>query len=109
MLSEVYAWPYAPRQTLRNRRVVVSGMNADGQGGAPHGHTTRSLAMDTAGSLYVSVGSAGNVDADSFRSRIRRCAGAAGERFHRDTQCWATFSLEASEARGNSGAGCERR
>ena len=36
------------------------------------GHTTRTLAFDAAGNLYVSIGSAGNVDEDSYRSRIRR-------------------------------------
>merc|ERR1719453_191679 len=47
-------------------------MNANGQGGAPSGHWTRTLAFDATGRLYVSVGSAGNVDADDYRSRIRR-------------------------------------
>ena len=47
-------------------------MNADGNGGAPHGHKTRTLAFDNQGRLYVSIGSAGNVDTNSYRSRIRR-------------------------------------
>ena len=47
-------------------------MNADGNGGAPHGHKTRTLAFDNQGRLYVSIGSAGNVDMNSYRSRIRR-------------------------------------
>ena len=45
--------------------------------GAPQGHKTRTLIFDAAGHLYVSIGSVGNVDTDSFRSRIRR--------FHNDS------------------------
>lgn len=54
------------------KEIVVSNMNANGQGGAPMGHTTRTLIFDSEGRLYISVGSAGNVDDDSTRSRIRR-------------------------------------
>jgi glucose/arabinose dehydrogenase len=53
--------------------LVIVNMNANGQGGAPFGHRTRTLVIDANNSrLYVSVGSAGNVDSNSFRSRIRR-------------------------------------
>jgi len=55
--------------------IVVSNINDDGNGGAPQGHTTRTLAVDnndTTGTMYLSVGSNDNVDADSYRSRIRR-------------------------------------
>lgn len=51
---------------------VVNNINADGNGGAPWGHSTRTLAFDGQGRLYISVGSYNNVDPDSFRSRIRR-------------------------------------
>jgi glucose/arabinose dehydrogenase len=58
--------------TALPERVIVN-MNADGQGGAPSGHRTRTLAYDVPNNrLYVSVGSGGNVDPNSFRSRIRR-------------------------------------
>jgi glucose/arabinose dehydrogenase len=73
--TTVYRWPYQ----LGDDRVgggvelVVMNISADGMGGAPGGHTTRTLAFDSTGRLYVSVGSAGNVDNDSYRSRIRRC------------------------------------
>jgi glucose/arabinose dehydrogenase len=53
--------------------LIVINISADGMGGTPSGHTTRTLAFDTTGRIYVSVGSAGNVDTDSYRSRIRRC------------------------------------
>jgi len=56
----------------KNRTTVVRNMNADGQGGAPSGHRTRTLVFDDKGRLYVSIGSAGNVDSTSYRSRIRR-------------------------------------
>jgi glucose/arabinose dehydrogenase len=56
-----------------NPELIIVNMNADGQGGAPFGHRTRTLAYNTSNSrLYVSVGSGGNVDPNSFRSRIRR-------------------------------------
>eukprot|EP01079_Euglenida_sp_SAG-EU17-18_P004105 gene4105-748_t len=52
---------------------VIKNMAADGRGGAPLGHTTRTVAVDPSGlHLYVSIGSAGNIDIDSYRSRIRR-------------------------------------
>jgi glucose/arabinose dehydrogenase len=56
-----------------NMEVVIDNINADGRGGAPFGHTTRTLAIaDNEMTLYVSVGSDENIDLDSFRSRIRR-------------------------------------
>ena len=75
--TTVFRWPYAgtERADLGPHTVVVQNINADGNGGAPRGHTTRTLVFDAAGLLYVSVGSNNNVDADSFRSRIRRFGG----------------------------------
>ena len=73
--TTVWRWRYVGGQrtdSTGTREVVVKNMNADGRGGAPQGHTTRTLAFDSKGRLYVSVGSYGNVDADSHRSRIRR-------------------------------------
>jgi glucose/arabinose dehydrogenase len=53
--------------------IVIDNINADGRGGAPFGHTTRTLAITKDEmTLYVSVGSDDNIDPDSFRSRIRR-------------------------------------
>lgn len=53
--------------------ILVDNINADGRGGAPQGHRTRTLEFDPAGTtLYITVGSDGNVDPDSHRSRIRR-------------------------------------
>ncbi|CAB9515721.1 Inherit from COG: Dehydrogenase [Seminavis robusta] len=57
---------------VESQELVIDNINADGMGGAPHGHTTRTLAFDDQGRLYVSVGSNANVDPDSYRSRIRR-------------------------------------
>ena len=69
----VYRWAYSDDfDTIGDIEIVVDNMNADGQGGAPLGHTTRTLIFDDAGRLYVSVGSNANVDPDSYRSRIRR-------------------------------------
>ena len=61
--TTVYRWRYAPGAEATDRTEVVTGISADGRGGAPGGHTTRTLVLDGAGHMYVSVGSAGNVDA----------------------------------------------
>jgi glucose/arabinose dehydrogenase len=72
--TAVYRWPYtdATFSSIGDMAVVVENINADGTGGAPQGHTTRTLAFDDVGRLYISVGSYANVDQDSYRSRIRR-------------------------------------
>lgn len=72
--STIYRWPYTEGQKTESKRkeTVVRNINADGKGGAPFGHTTRTIAFDDIGRLYVSVGSAGNVDRNSFRARVRR-------------------------------------
>jgi glucose/arabinose dehydrogenase len=75
--TQVYRWLYTEgsRTPLPDPIVVVHNINADGKGGAPMGHRTRTLAFDAVGNLYISVGSMGNVDADSHRSRIRKFPG----------------------------------
>lgn len=72
--TTVYRWTYEGSNfdSIGEQEVIVNNINADGKGGAPKGHTTRTLAFDDAGMLYISVGSYLNVDADSYRSRIRR-------------------------------------
>ena len=50
----------------------LSPTSTGGYGGAARGHRTRTLIFDDKDRLYVSVGSVGNVDSDSSRSRIRR-------------------------------------
>ena len=73
--TTVYRWPFpAKGNEVNTPTKIITNMNAKQRGdlGAPDGHATRSLAMDSKGLLYVSVGSAGNVDVDSYRSRIRR-------------------------------------
>jgi len=71
----VYRWKYTG-ESFNNideePTIVIDNINTNGNGGAPEGHTTRTLIFDKRGLLYVSVGSADNVDDDSFRSRIRR-------------------------------------
>ena len=75
--TTVYRWSYTAGQTnaSTDRQEVVISMNRENKDdlGAPLGHSTRTLAIDEEGRyLYVSIGSVGNVDNDSFRSRIRR-------------------------------------
>jgi glucose/arabinose dehydrogenase len=63
--TAVFRWRYAAdRRPLTNGETVIDGI----PGG---GHSTRTLAFDDE-FLYVSVGSASNVDANSNRARIRR-------------------------------------
>jgi glucose/arabinose dehydrogenase len=51
---------------------IITNINVDSSGNTPTGHVTRTLLMNDQGILTVTVGSASNVDADSFRSRIRQ-------------------------------------
>lgn len=72
--TTVYRWSYSGTDfnTIGTQQIIVNNMNADGQGGAPQGHQTRTLIFDGNGRLYISIGSNANVDPDSYRSRIRR-------------------------------------
>lgn len=71
--TTVYRWPYEGDYVVNGDvETVVVNMNADGNGGAPRGHWTRTLIFDDRGYLYISVGSNNNVDPNSHRSRIRR-------------------------------------
>jgi hypothetical protein len=76
--STVYRWPNDNIDSSTHPLdedaavIVINNINEDGSGGAPRGHTTRTLEFDDKGWLYVSVGSGGNVDYNSYRSRIRR-------------------------------------
>jgi glucose/arabinose dehydrogenase len=69
--TTVYRWPYAPgaRKADGAAQVVVARIPSGG-------HVTRTLVFDSQGRLYVSVGSAGNVDTDpdevATRAQIRR-------------------------------------
>ena len=81
--DKIWRWPYQPGQSapLGAAELVINEISRvglpgeGGEPGAPMGHKTRTLVFDNEGRLYVSVGSAGNWDGDSFRSRIRRFAG----------------------------------
>jgi glucose/arabinose dehydrogenase len=55
--TTVYRWAYTAGQRTASgdRETVVSGI-------APGGHSTRTLVVDSQNRLYVSIGSAGNVD-----------------------------------------------
>ena len=76
----VYAWPYTHgdrSSNLGQGQTLVYNMNAQAAGddlGAYKGHWTRTLAVSPGDQryLHISVGSRGNVDFDSYRSRIRR-------------------------------------
>jgi glucose/arabinose dehydrogenase len=64
--STVYRWPYdGSRQLLGTPQTIISGIPTGG-------HSTRTLAFDTAGNLYLSVGSGSNLDPDFARARVVR-------------------------------------
>src|SRR5262249_57889795 len=71
--TTVYRWPYAAGQRTATvaPSMVVSGMSSGG-------HITRTLLFDSAGRLYVSIGSATKPDTDptlrATRAQIRRFA-----------------------------------
>ena len=74
--TTVYRWSFDFSNVdavAGNAETVIVNMNANGNGGAPKGHWTRTLAIDDSNQyLYISVGSEGNIDPTSYRSRIRR-------------------------------------
>lgn len=66
--TRVFRWPYVP-----GSRTVVTALPEIIVDGIPgQGHDTRTIIFDEQDRLYVTVGSQGNVDQDSSRSRIRR-------------------------------------
>ncbi|SEU38073.1 Glucose/arabinose dehydrogenase, beta-propeller fold [Stigmatella erecta] len=69
--TRVLRWPFTTgtRAALSGQQEVVTGIPTGG-------HTTRTIIFDAEGRLYVSVGSAANVDNNSTRSRIRRFTAA---------------------------------
>jgi glucose/arabinose dehydrogenase len=69
--SAVYRWAYAAgaRADLGAPQTVIQGIPSGG-------HSTRTLAFDDLGRLYVSVGSKSNLDSNSDRARIRRFSAA---------------------------------
>lgn len=73
--TTVYRWSYDSyfNITSPDPTVVVTNISADDMGTPGQGvHTTRTLAFDSVGRLYISVGSMTNVDYNSFRARLRR-------------------------------------
>jgi len=66
--TRVFRWPYTPgsRQVVPNLPEIVIDNIPSG------GHDSRTIIFDEQNRLYVTVGSGGNVDQDSTRSRIRR-------------------------------------
>ena len=74
--NDVYRWQFNPstKSVSGSPSLIITNMNNNGKGGTTAGnHGTRTLVWDeTTSMLYVSVGSVGNIDTDSFRARIRR-------------------------------------
>jgi hypothetical protein len=81
--SHVYRWPYDPVavNVTGAMETVIYNMNAyrdPEENGTTNtdevrgNHVTRTLMFDAQDRLLVSVGSIGNIDSSSFRSRIRR-------------------------------------
>jgi glucose/arabinose dehydrogenase len=81
--EDVYRWAYKYDSITENftsigtstttREHIIYNISSNGTGWTPYGHMTRTLLFSPDSQfLYVSVGSSDNVDADSYRSRIRR-------------------------------------
>lgn len=67
--TTVFRWPYKPGQreiVSTDEEIVIHTIPGAGD------HITRTLVFDKTGLLYVSLGSASNVDPDSTRARIKR-------------------------------------
>jgi len=100
--TTVYRWPYDPATKSvtdsNNPQIGINNINADGQGGAPFGHTTRTLVLSRDGTvLYVSVGSNENIDADSVRSRIRYFPVDDSDAFPMDFFTCLLYSSDAAD------------
>jgi len=64
--STLYRWSYSPAQrTVGPVTVVVRGIPANG-------HQTRTPVFDSQGVLFLSLGSASNIDKDSTHARVKR-------------------------------------
>jgi glucose/arabinose dehydrogenase len=98
-VTTVYRWPYtANRQPLGEPQEVVTGIPSGG-------HVTRTLQFDTQGRLYVSIGSADNLDSDSRRARVLRyAANVLGS-----TSTFANGELFADGLRNEVGLGIDSR
>ena len=57
----MWRWRYdlGESSVSSQKETVVVNIDKDGNGGAPQGHTTRTLEFDKQGRLYISVGSGG--------------------------------------------------
>jgi len=64
----VFRWPYVPG----NRTLITTPPEVVVNGIPNGGHDTRTIIFDEQSRLYVAIGSAGNVDQNSNRARVRR-------------------------------------
>ncbi|TPX56163.1 hypothetical protein PhCBS80983_g04744 [Powellomyces hirtus] len=75
--TTVYRWKYdrkSPTIDVATREIFINNIDgADPNSDTAAGHITRTIVLDR-NWMYVSVGSAGNVDRDSSRSKVRRFA-----------------------------------
>eukprot|EP00029_Vermamoeba_vermiformis_P000663 TRINITY_DN1085_c0_g1_i1.p1 TRINITY_DN1085_c0_g1~~TRINITY_DN1085_c0_g1_i1.p1 ORF type:complete len:659 (+),score=143.60 TRINITY_DN1085_c0_g1_i1:28-1977(+) len=86
--QNVYRWPYAEanyRKNLGQAQVILQGMPVKGN------HETRTLEFDTSNRVYVNIGSADNIDADSSRARVIRFTldGSYPKNYGTNTQVFA--------------------
>ncbi len=93
--TTVYAWNYTEkRQALGTPSQVITGIPGGGN------HTTRTLRFDAEGSLYMSVGSSSNVDANFDRARVVKFTAA---QLASGTATWADRSPFADGTRNEVG------
>jgi glucose/arabinose dehydrogenase len=76
--SDIMVWryPYTPGSRrlvdMSLQEEIIYNMGKGGKGGAPLGHTTRTLLFSPDDYLYIGISSLENVDPDSSRSRVVR-------------------------------------
>mmetsp|Transcript_13338 Transcript_13338/g.53256 ORF Transcript_13338/g.53256 Transcript_13338/m.53256 type:complete len:256 (-) Transcript_13338:704-1471(-) len=96
----VYRYTYNPQEKrAESQHVVVKNIPRGG-------HSTRSLALDDQGRLYVATGSLGNVDPTPVRSNLKRISQEAIEAGDND---WDTLEMFASGLRNEVGLGFDSR
>ena len=100
--TAVYRWKFLPKGMkikFLKKELVIRGI----PGG---GHWTRTLVFDKSDNLYVSIGSAGNVDPDSSRSRVVRFT---KQQLKKLPQAWARGEVFADGLRNEVGLAFDSR
>eukprot|EP01113_Clastostelium_recurvatum_P039631 TRINITY_DN6067_c0_g1_i11.p1 TRINITY_DN6067_c0_g1~~TRINITY_DN6067_c0_g1_i11.p1 ORF type:complete len:484 (-),score=54.82 TRINITY_DN6067_c0_g1_i11:1311-2549(-) len=96
--TTVFRWAYTDgsRSPLGTSQTVLNGMPTGG-------HGTRTIVFDSEGALYISVGSLANVDPNSNRARVVKCALDFGANPPAMPYSWLLCSVWADGTRNEVG------